>query len=162
MCKTREEEFVGSHVLLFLAAQCLREGTQMFLLWMQIGSAAEIVPWYHCRGFTAAAPSCRVDSSLSDISRGGPLPLTEKRLSLSTSCPYSDCHWPWFFSCVNEDWPVFSFGRGLIFKAQRERPLCFAWFSLVNCVMYLHGLLHSLHCLIEWKLPEVQFVLCAI
>lgn len=138
MCKNREEEFLGSHVLIFLAVQCLHEGTQMLLLWMQIGSAAEIVPWYHCWGFAAAAPSCRVDSS--QMSVGEDLCLRQRKgypyPPLALTLIATD---PVFFFSVNEDWPVFSFGRALIFKAQCVLSLCFAWFSIVDSVMYLHG-----------------------
>lgn len=134
MCKNREKEVVGSRVLLFLA---VHEGTQMLLLWMQIGSAVEAVPWYHCWGFAAAAPSCRVDSSLSDICGGWLLSQTEERSSLSTSCPYSDCHWPWFLSWVLMRTDL-SFLLGRVWYSKHSVCCPCALPGLAR-VMYLHG-----------------------
>lgn len=162
MCKNRDEEFTESHVVLLLAVQCLHEGSQMLLLWMQIGSAAEAVPWYHCEVLLLLPPAVQIQLFHIPGGRGaGLLSQTEKRSSLSNSCPYSDCHWPWFLLSVNEDWRVFSLGQGLIFIAVCAIPvLSLVQHSGLSCI-YMASLV-SFYCLIKWKLPEVHLVLCEI
>ena len=67
-----------------------------------------------------------------------------------------------FFVHVNGDWPLFPFCRVWYSKHSVCSPCALPRLAqLIMSCIYI-ALLLSFHCLTEWKLPEVQFVLCTM